>query len=393
MIERSMKAKLLENLSIFPVVALIGPRQVGKTTLAHQIMKELSKQSVYLDLERDSHLNRLSEPELYLSQLKGKCTIIDEVQKKPELFPLLRSLVDERKREGEIQAQFLILGSASKDLLKQSSESLAGRIAYLELTPFGNLEVVKNDFKLMNHHWLRGGYPDSFLATTYENSMEWRRQFISTFVERDVHQLGIELSSERLKRLWSMLAYSQGSILNASSFADGLGVSSVTVKRYIDVLTELFMIRQLPAWSGNSSKRLIKAPKVYVRDSGLLHCLADIDTEDKLAGHHLCGMSWEGYVLENIFNQLPENCTGYYYRTRAGAEIDLVIERDLKPFCAIEVKRSISPKVEKGFYLGMNDIGVSKGFVITPVNERYPLKDDIEVIGLSEFGQILKGAG
>lgn len=385
MIERSFKSKLLEKLRLFPVVALIGPRQVGKTTLAYQIAGELSKESVYLDLERDSHLNRLNEPELYLSQQSGKCVIIDEVQRKPELFPLIRSLVDERKREGEKSAQFLILGSASKELLKQSSESLAGRIAYLELTPFGNLEVVKDDNKLMNQHWIRGGYPDSFLAVSKEDSMEWRRQFISTFVERDLNQLGVDVSSEGIKRLWSMLAYSQGSILNASNYADGLGVSSVTVKRYIDVLTEMFMLRQLPAWSGNSSKRLIKSPKVFVRDSGLLHCLADINTEDKLYGHHLCGMSWEGYIIENIINHLPKNCSYFYYRTRAGAEIDFVIERDLKPFCAVEIKRSVSPKIEKGFYLGMKDIGVTKGFVIAPVNERHHLKEDIEVLGLREF--------
>ncbi|MEZ6036311.1 MAG: ATP-binding protein [Planctomycetota bacterium] len=390
MIGRVLAPLVEARLRQFPVVALLGPRQVGKTTLARMVADAVSKASLYLDLERPSDRARLDDPELFLGRQARKLTILDEAQRFPELFPVLRSLVDERIRKGEKTAHFLVLGSASRDLLRQSSESLAGRISYLELAPFGLAELEQQRGKPdIDRLWLRGGFPDSYLARSDADSATWREQFLRTYVERDLPQLGLRLSSEVLRRLWSMLAHGQGAQLNAARLASGLGVSGTTVKHHLDTLTELFMVRQLQPWSGNSQKRLVKSPKVYVRDSGLAHQLAGIPDLDTLLGHPLCGPSWEGFVIENVLAYLPSNWRASYYRTSAQAEIDLVLEGPKKVF-AIEVKRTLSPSLSKGFHNGFADVGATRGFCVMPGGEAFPLSPKVEAMPLREFLGVMR---
>lgn len=391
MIKRVMEQTVRSALEAFPVVALLGPRQVGKTTLALAVAGSSERASLYLDLERDSDRNKLTDAELYLSQQGQKLVIFDEVQRRPELFPLLRSLVDERIRAGERAGHFLVLGSASRDLLQQSSESLAGRIAYLELKPFSLTELMCNAADLdPNRVWLRGGFPDSYLAQSDQISWNWRTNFIATYLEHDIPQVGPRLPAERMRRLWAMLAYDQGTQLNAARLASSLGVSGHTVRASLDVLTDLYMVRQLPPWSGNSRKRLVKAPKVYVRDSGLLHRLANIPDLETLLGHPLCGASWEGFVIENLLAHLPDAWAAMYYRTSAQAEIDLVLEGPRRRVMAIEIKRTLAPKVSKGFQLGCEDIGATERYYISPAGERYPLGYDTEAIALRDLMQLIQ---
>ncbi|MBI3300488.1 MAG: ATP-binding protein [Deltaproteobacteria bacterium] len=390
MIKRLMEQTVRSALEAFPVVALLGPRQVGKTTLALAVAGSIERASLYLDLERDSDRNKLTDAELYLSQQGGKLVIIDEVQRQPELFPLLRSLVDERIRAGERAGHFLVLGSASRDLLQQSSESLAGRIAYLELKPFSLTELMRNEVSLdPNRVWLRGGFPGSYLAQSDQTSWHWRTNFIATYLERDIPQLGPRLPAERMRRLWTMLAYDQGTQLNAARLASSLGVSGHTVHTYLDVLADLYMVRQLPPWSGNSRKRLVKAPKVYVRDSGLTHRLANIPDLETLLGHPLCGASWEGFAIENLLVHLPDAWAATYYRTGAQAEIDLVLEGPRRRVIAIEIKRTLAPKVSRWFQLGCEDIGATERYYVIPEGERYPLGHDTEAIALGKLVQLI----
>jgi predicted AAA+ superfamily ATPase len=359
---------------------------VGKTTLARRVADELTKSAIYLDLERPSDRAKLADPELFLAGQSKRLTILDEVQRMPELFPLLRSLVDERIRGGEKTGHFLVLGSASRDLLRQSSESLAGRITYHELSPFTLDETERPRKRLdIDRLWLRGGFPDSFLAHDDESSAHWRNQFVDTFLTRDLAQLGMRLPSELLARFWAMLAHGQGNQLNAARLAGSLGVTGNTVRHYLDVLTELFMVRQLPPWSGNSTKRLVKAPKVFVRDSGLVHALARIPDLDTLLGHPLCGASWEGFVLENVLARLPAEWRASYYRTSAQAEIDLVLEGPRRRVLAIEIKRTLAPTLSKGFRLGFEDIGATHGLVVMPGGDRFPLATKVEAISLREL--------
>ena len=381
-----MESEVRSALASFPVVALLGPRQVGKTTLALTVAKTISREVVYLDLERDSDRNKLTEAELYLSQQRGKLLILDEVQRSPDLFPLVRGIVDERIRSGERAGHFLVLGSASRDLLRQSSESLAGRIAYLELKPFSFSELRQAEVQFDPQRlWVRGGFPGSYLATNDHLSWEWRTNFIKTYVERDIPQLGLRLPAEQLSRLWSMLAYGQGGQLNTARLASSLGVSGHTIRHYLDVLTDLYMVRQLSPWSGNSQKRLVKTPKVYVRDSGLVHRLANIPDHETLLGHPLCGDSWEGFVIETLLSQLPDFWMASYYRTSAQAEIDLVLEGPRQRIIAIEIKRTLSPQVSKGFRLGCKDIGAIERYYVIPHGERYPLGHDTEAITLGDL--------
>ncbi len=385
-----MEQTVLSALAAFPVVALLGPRQVGKTTTALAIAGSIERASLYLDLERDSDRNKLTDAELYLSQQAGKLVILDEMQRQPELFPLLRSLVDERIRAGERAGHFLVLGSASRDLLQQSSESLAGRIAYLELKPFSLTELMQNEASVdLNRLWLRGGFPGSYLAQSNQISWDWRTNFIATYLERDIPQLGPRLPAERMRRLWTMLAYDQGAQLNVARLASSLGVSGHTVRGYLDVLTDLYMVRQLPPWSGNSRKRLVKAPKVYVRDSGLMHRLANIQDLETLLGHPLCGASWEGFAVESLLAHLPDAWEAAYYRTGAQAEIDLVLEGPHRRVLALEVKRTLTPKVSKGFYLGCEDIGATERYYVIPEGERYPLGHDTEAIALRDLVRLI----
>lgn len=386
MLIRRESARLAALLRSHPVTALLGPRQVGKTTLARMVGDELSRTSLYLDLERPSDRAKLADPELFLRKQAKKLTILDEVQRMPDLFPLLRSLVDERIRAGEKAGHFLVLGSASPALLQQSSESLAGRIAYLELAPFTLDEVTRKNRRVdVDRLWWRGGFPGSYLAHDDEQSSVWREQFVRSYLSRDLPELGFRLPSEQVGRVWTMLAHGQGDQLNAARLAAGLGVSGATVRRYLDVLTELFMVRQLMPWSGNSQKRLVKAPKVYLRDSGLLHQLANVPDLDTLLGHPLCGPSWEGFVLENTLAQLPSAWCASYFRTSAQAEIDLVLEGPKRQVVAVEIKRSLSPTLSKGFHHGFVDIGATRGFVVMPEGDRFPLRKDVEALSLREW--------
>jgi len=392
MIPRYLNERLLRALSQSPVVALLGPRQVGKTTLSIAISElNLNKSSSYLDLQLDSDISKLDDPETYLRRFNNHLLIIDEVQLKPDLFRTLRGLVDIRKRMGEITGQFLLLGSASRELLQQSSETLAGRIAYLELNPFSILEInafEKDSFNL-EKLWFRGGFPDSYLAKDDDASWQWRGNFISTYVERDIPQLGFKIPATRMKRFWKMLAHSDGQQINLSSFGKSLEVSHTTVRSYLDILSDLYMVRQVKPWSGNSKKRLVKSPKVYIRDSGLLHRLLDISDFESLLGHPCVGGSWEGFIVENILCHLSDKWQHSYYRTSSQAEIDLVLEGPRGEIWAIEIKRSIAPKLSKGFHFACEDIKATRKFVIYSGNERFPMKKQTEAIGIIGFIQML----
>ena len=386
MINRNLCGHLQAACEGFPAVALLGPRQVGKTTLALMFAEGATKPTDYLDLERSSDRAKLGEPEIYLGARGGRLTILDEIQRIPELFPLLRSLIDERIRAGERTGQFLILGSASPDLLRQSAESLAGRIRYLELKPLTLLELWPNDGEAsLDRAWIRGGFPGSYLAGSAELSWDWRSAFISTYLERDIPQLGPRLPAERTRRLWSMLAHGQGDLLNLSRLAEGLEVTGKTVRHYLDVLTDLFMVRQIPPWSGNSRKRLIRTPKVYVRDSGLLHLLANIPNLETLLGHPLCGPSWEGFAIEQLLNEKPDNWRASYYRSAGQAEVDLILEGPGNRVFTIEIKRTLSPRVSRGFRSAADDVGATERLYVIPSGESFPMAEGIEAVSLHEM--------
>ena len=375
-----------------PVIALIGPRQVGKTTLALDVSKKLDKPVTYIDLESDADFNKLTDAETYLKRFSGQLLIIDEVQRKPDLFRLLRVIVDERKRNGERTGHFLLLGSASKDLLQRSSESLAGRIRYMELTPFTITEI--NDAEKDGFHlerlWLRGGFPDSYLAPTEEESREWRRDFLATYVERDIPNMGIGVSANQLKRFWKMLAHYHGNQINLSEFGRSLEVSHTTIRNYLDLLTDFYMVRQLTPWSGNVKKRLVKTPKIYIRDSGILHSLIQLPTVEAIFSHPVIGSSWEGFVIENIINQLGNSWDYSYYRTATQAEIDLVLHTPDNEIWAVEIKRTAAPKLTRGFYEACKDVKATHKWVISANKDRYPLPHEVEVIGLLDFLRLLQ---
>ena len=388
MIRRLLEIKIVQALKTMPVVAILGPRQVGKTTLAFEIAKSMpGKQVAYLDLERDSDLGKLDEPESYLQRFDNKLLIIDEVQRKPDLFRTLRSLVDERKRAGERAAQFLLLGSASRDLIQHSSETLAGRIRFLELSPFSIFELVKNAPQKfdMEQLWMRGGFPDSYLADNDDESWDWRSDFIASYVERDIPLMGPKVSATRMKRFWSMLAHCHGQQVNMSTLGRSLEVDHKTIRFYLDILTDFYMLRQLQPWAGNTRKRLVKSPKVYLRDSGLLHQLLNISDYETLLGHPALGASWEGFILESIIQCLSNKWRYSYYRTTAQAELDLVLEGPGREVFAIEIKRSIAPRVTKGFHLASEDIKATRKFVVYSGEETFALANDTEAIGLNTF--------
>ncbi len=380
-LKRSLAKKLSQHIKEYPVVALLGPRQSGKSTLAKQIINKIPN-GVYLDLERPSHLRRLDNPEYFFTQNKHSLTCLDEIQRRPEIFPLLRSLVDERRRDG----QFLILGSAGKDLLKQSSESLAGRVSYLEMTPFTLLELSK---RKMENLWLRGGFPKSFLSKSETASSEWRENYIRTFLERDIPQLGFRIASESIGRLWSMLAHSHGQTLNSSKIAGSLGVSSHTVNSYMDILEKTFLIRVLRPFETNLKKRLIKSPKVYIRDSGILHSLIGIDSMNELFGHPIFGSSFEGFVLENIISSLPR-WKFYFYRTKSGAEIDLFMIKGSRRL-AVEIKTGKAPVLGKGFWIAADDVQAKEKYLIAPVDSTYTIKGGVRVLPLFDFLKMMMG--
>lgn len=387
MIGRQSLRELRELLDEYPAVALLGPRQVGKTTLAHLLGEE--RPSIYLDLESSTDLAKLTEPELYLARHENELVILDEVHRLPDLFQNLRGLIDKGRRKGQRTSRFLLLGSASMELLHQSGESLAGRIAYLELGPLTITEMVDND---QDQLWLRGGFPDSYLASNDRASLRWRQNFIRTYLERDIPMLGPRIPAETLRRFWTMLAHQQSSLLNAAELARSLGVDGKTVASYLDLMVDLLLVRRLEPWHSNTGKRLVKSPRIYVRDSGLTHALLGLETLENLLGHPVAGASWEGFVIENLISASPQGTAANFYRTSAGAEIDLVLSLPGGNRWAIEIKRSLTPKVARGFHTACEDLEPERRLVIYPGKESIPLRHDIEALPLDiaagELGQL-----
>jgi len=369
-----------------PAVVLTGPRQVGKTTLALEIAD--SRPSTYLDLESEADRARLSEPELYLADHADNLLVLDEIQRLPGLFEVLRGAIDRGRRMGKGTGRFLLLGSASLELLAQSGESLAGRVAFAELAPFDVTEVGAEE---LDRLWIHGGFPESFLARGDKVSLRWRRDFIRTYLERDIPQLGPRIPAETLRRLWTMLAHTQGGLLNAANIARGLGVSGVTVGHYLDLMVDLLLVRRLAPRLANVGKRLVRSPKVYVRDSGLLHALLGIADKEALLGHPVVGGSWEGLVIENLISIAGGDVEPSFYRTSGGAEVDLVLTWADGREWAIEVKRSLAPKVERGLRSALADIAPERSFVVYPGAERYRLTKEVEAIGLPELCEELQG--
>lgn len=387
MIPRQKLQLVRARLDQFPAVALLGPRQVGKTTLAELIAEE--RPSVYLDLEDTADREKLADAALYLSGHEDKLVILDEVQRMPELFQTLRGLIDKGRRRNIRAGRFLLLGSASIDLLKQSGESLAGRTAYVEL---GSLNVLEVDGDARETLWIRGGFPDSFLAASDDASAVWRENFIRTYLERDIPQLGPRVPAETLRRFWTMLAHVQGGTLNAAQLARGLGVDGKTVARYLDLLVDLLLVRRLPPFDANVGKRLVKSPKVYVRDSGIVHTLLGLDDRDAVLGHPVAGGSWEGFVLENLLGAAPERVKASFYRTAAGAEIDLVLEMPGGKLWAVEIKRGLAPKLDKGFHHAREDLKPERSFLVYSGEDRYPKGEGIEAIGVKELASFIAAA-
>jgi len=379
MIERAKYAEVIHLLDSFPAVAILGPRQVGKTTLAQDISAE--RPSVYLDLESEADRVKLTDAGYYLRQHNNKLIILDEIHRAPEIFQEMRGVIDETRRAGRRTGQFLILGSASMELLRQSGESLAGRIAYSEMFPLSLNEVGQDRRDTL---WVRGGYPDSFLARSDKISSTWRRDFIRTYLERDVPQFGPRIPSERLRRFWTMLAHLHGGLLNSANLARSLEVDNKTISNYLDLLVDLLLVRKLEPWHANVGKRLVKSPKVYVRDAGILHALLQIPSLEALLGNPKLGDSWEGFVIENVASELADIATPYFYRTSAGAEIDLVLDFGTETW-AIEIKRSTAPKLSKGFHYACEDLQPARQIVVHGGNEAFQLGGGIEALPLGKL--------
>jgi predicted AAA+ superfamily ATPase len=380
MINRSSLARIHKLMGQFPALALLGPRQVGKTTLARAIAKDLN--GVYFDLERPSDRLKLTDPELALGALANRLVVLDEVQRAPSLFETLRPLIDEERRPG----RFLLLGSASQDLLQQASESLAGRMGIVELAPFSVAELGI-DFDTLPSYLLRGGFPQSWLATDDDASFEWREAFVRSFLERDMPQLGFRFPAATLQRFWTMLAHWQGQLWNASRLAQSMGVSAPAVGRYLDALEGAFMLRTLRPMEANVMKRLVKSPKVYVRDSGLLLSLLDVRNLNQLAGHPVAGALWEGVVIEQLMAAKPPTIQANFYRTARGAEVDLVLHSS-RVRVAVECKFSSVPKPTRGFYEAMTDLEATKGFVIAPVREAFDLSAHVRVLPIDDLSAV-----
>jgi predicted AAA+ superfamily ATPase len=387
MIDRHFLSTLTQRLQASPAAVLLGPRQVGKTTLALQVADNWPTGSTYLDLERPADRLRLDDADAFLRVQGNKLVILDEIHRMPGLFEILRGIIDERRRDGQRFGHFLLLGSASLDLMQQSSETLAGRVAYVDLGPIQALEWESKELDTL---WLRGGFPDSLLAADDAASLRWREDFVRSYLQRDVPMFAPRLPAETVGRLWTMLAHQQGAFLQQSRLASALGVSSPTLDRYIDLLVDLQLVRRLRPWSGNTGKRLVKAPKVYLRDSGLVHALLGLENLNDLAGHPVSGMSYEGFCIDNLLADTKASVTPYTYRTHAGAEIDLMLERGGKPWMAIEIKRSTAPSLSKGFDIACNDLGISQRFVVYPGTERFPMRHGAQAIGLVELMQRLQ---
>ena len=378
MFSRLLLPRLTEELQHAPAVALLGPRQSGKTTLALEVAKTLP--SIYLDLESERDRAKLAQAELYLTDHLDKLVILDEVHRAPGLFPVLRGLIDQARRNGKRAGQYLLLGSASLDLLQQAGETLAGRIAYLELGP---LDVLEIGAQAPDTLWLRGGFPESLTAPSDARSLRWRQNFIRSYLERDVPQFGPRIAADTLRRFWTMLAHHQSGMLNMTQLARNMGVDVKTIQSYIDLLCSLLLVRRLPPWHSNIGKRLVKTPKIYLRDSGLVHALLDIERKETLLSHPVLGASWEGFCIENLLCCAPANVQGYFYRTSAGAEIDLLLVWPGGELWAIEIKRSLTPKLERGFHIACADLAPSRKLVVYPGQETFPLHADIQAVPLA----------
>ncbi len=385
MIERKIRLNIEKSLNRQPAVAIIGPRQVGKTTLALDIAE--NRKSIYLDLESYRDRDKLEDPILFLERYEDSLVILDEIHRMPELFQTLRGLIDEGRRRGKKVGRFLILGSASIDLLRQSGETLAGRIGYIDMTPLTALEIKPDQ---VTDLWIRGGFPDSFLGNSDEDSFLIRKDFIRTYLEREIPQFAPRTAAETLERLWMMLAHCQGSMLNASRLASNLSISAKTLNAYIDLLVDLLLFRRLKPYHANIGKRLVKSPKTYIRDSGLLHVLLNIKDYNELAGHPITGESWEGFVIENILSAVPLGTKSTFYRTSAGAEIDLVLEMVNSEIWAIEIKSGLTAKPSKGFYHAIDDIKSTHNFVIHAGKDQYPIAENIEAISLIDCMRLLE---
>jgi len=388
MITRQTQREIASSIARNPAVALIGPRQAGKTTLALSVAN--LQPSTYLDLENPRDLAKVTDIIRFHVENRGKLIILDEVQRAPEIFSPIRGIIDEERRRGSNTGQFLFLGSASMDLLRQSGETLAGRIAYIELYPVNALEYLGYRHKKDPDHsisqlWLRGGFPRSLLAATKRESFEWRENFLRTYLERDIPQLGPHIPAETLRRFWTMLAHMQGGILNAAQLAGNLSVSGTTVARYLDLMVDLLLVRRLQPWLSNTGKRLIRSPKIYVRDSGIVHSLLHIQTINDLLGHPVVGGSWEGFVIENILSEAPGHVSPFFYGTPGGAEIDLLLEFPNQEKWAIEIKRSSAPSLSKGFYTACADVKPARRFAVYAGQDRFPMEHDTTAISLDEM--------
>ncbi|MCG2700734.1 ATP-binding protein [Candidatus Parcubacteria bacterium] len=377
-IKRLSEKIIKEDLKNFLVIAILGSRQCGKSTLAKELGKKIKK-FLYLDLEKPSDLRKLDDPELFFESNKDKIFCLDEIQTKGELFPTLRSIADQYKKKG----QFIILGSASRDLIEKSSESLAGRISFVELSPFSFSEINKIKGFNINKFWFRGGYPDSFLASNNNAGNRWRDSFIKTYIERDLPQLGLNISSVKLRRFFTMCAHLSGQILNSQKMGQSLGVTYHTIQSYIDIFEQSFVLRRLPPYFGNLKKRLIRSPKIYIRDSGLLHSLLEIEDINGLMGNPNVGASWEGFIIENILTEL-KNWKGYFYRTSSGSEVDLVLVKGQKKI-AVEIKLSTAPEISRGFWQAISDLKADEAWIIAPVKDKYPIKKNVFISNLDDF--------
>ena len=385
MIDRRLRPRLNFLLHHNPAVALLGPRQSGKTTLALEIARQQS--SVYLDLEDENDRAKLTNPSQYLEDHESDLVILDEVHRVPEIFQQLRGVIDRGRRRGKANGRLLLLGSAAMDLLKQSGESLAGRVSYLELGPF---DVLEAGAAATDTLWVRGGFPRSFLAESDDLSLQWRRDFIRTYLERDIPQFGPRIPAETLRRFWTMLAHNQAQILNAASLARGLAVDGKTVAGYLDLLVDLLVVRRLPAWHRNVGKRLVKSPKVYVRDTGIAHALLGIRDKEVLLGHPVVGQTWESFIIETLITTAPDGTEAHYYRTSNGTEIDLLLTLPNRELWAIEVKRSSAPKIERGFHSACADLKPHKRFFVYAGIERFPLDKTTDAIGIVELAEMLQ---
>jgi uncharacterized protein len=375
--------ELEDALRAFPVAALVGSRQTGKTTLAKEVVRRRGGRAVYLDLELPGDLAKLADAQGYLSRNADRLVVLDEIQNAPEIFPLLRALVDRARRPG----RFLVLGSASSDLLRQASESLAGRIRTVVLSGLLLPEVAPSPARAASawrRLWVRGGYPGSYDAPSEARSSEWREAFLRTFLERDIREFGVRIPATQLRRFWTMLAHVHGQLWNARLFAENFGVSAPTVRAYLDLLTDLFVVRQLPPVAANVSKRLIKAPKTYVRDSGMLHALLGIEDEDDLLSRPALGASFEGFAIEQVLGLAPDRADAGFYRTHTGIELDLVLTVGRRRL-GIEVKHTSAPTLSKGTRVALEDAECREGWVVTAGEDRFPLAKDVEAVPLPQF--------